>query len=264
MHVKRTCLLLSLFLAASCRLSIGAEADCAFLVPFQDDIAHLKKASPPLGQALETGSREFHRFRMGSCTALAVVPKAGLQESTVATDIAILKLGARRVISLGMAGSLDDAHKPGDIVFVRSVACHERGSHGEEGRFVPAPGAAEKPQGDPFLDRFQACMTALAESNGVRVSQAVLASGNSFIANELKRREIAVQCGAELVDMNAAGIIESCRSFGKPLCIVRIVSDRANETARADFDAFIKDRSRMNQFLDLAVQALQTACEDKP
>ena len=68
-------------------------------------------------------------------------------------------------------------------------------------------------------------------------------SGNSFIADYTKRRELAEQFQADLVDMNSAAMVECASAMKRPVYILRVVSDYANESATEDFRSFLENRN---------------------
>ncbi len=57
----------------------------------------------------------------------------------------------------------------------------------------------------------------------------VLASGDVFVTDPVVRRRLAER--ADLVDMEAYGVVYACREYGVPVRVVKHVSDSADETA---------------------------------
>ena len=64
----------------------------------------------------------------------------------------------------------------------------------------------------------------------------VLASGDVFVTDPVVRRRLAER--ADLVDMEAYGVVYACREYGVPVRVVKHVSDSADETA-LDWPALI-------------------------
>jgi nucleoside phosphorylase len=67
-----------------------------------------------------------------------------------------------------------------------------------------------------------------------------LVSGEVFVACGEKRGELARGFGAELVEMNAFGLLEAAEGTPAKVLILRVVSDKADEKASEDFSAFLK------------------------
>jgi adenosylhomocysteine nucleosidase len=68
-----------------------------------------------------------------------------------------------------------------------------------------------------------------------------LVSGDSFIASTEKRKWLRETFHADAVDMVSAGIARVCEANGVPYVILRALSDNADESASADFAAFVKN-----------------------
>ena len=67
-----------------------------------------------------------------------------------------------------------------------------------------------------------------------------LVSGEAFVASSEKREELARQFKAQIVEMNAFGLLSSVQGTGAKVLILRVISDFANERAGEDFAAFLK------------------------
>ncbi len=67
-----------------------------------------------------------------------------------------------------------------------------------------------------------------------------LVSGDSFIASTAKRTWLRETFKADAVDMVSAGIARVCEANGVPYVILRVLSDNADESASADFAAFVQ------------------------
>lgn len=73
-----------------------------------------------------------------------------------------------------------------------------------------------------------------------KVVMGTIASGDQFICDGSKNDWLSsnvrnVQC----VEMEGAAVAQVCYEFGVPFCVVRVISDNANESGGIDFDAFI-------------------------
>ncbi len=67
-----------------------------------------------------------------------------------------------------------------------------------------------------------------------------LVSGDSFIASSAKRKWLRETFDADAVDMVSVGIARVCEANGVPYVIIRVLSDNADESASADFAAFVR------------------------
>ena len=74
------------------------------------------------------------------------------------------------------------------------------------------------------------------------VCQGLIASGDQFIANPEKVTELtSVLDNLQCVEMEGAAVAQVCHEHQKPMVLVRVISDSANQAAITDFPAFIND-----------------------
>ncbi|MGD9873837.1 MAG: hypothetical protein AB7T27_06160 [Kiritimatiellia bacterium] len=237
---------------------LAGDFDAALLVAFDEDVKELSGLLNEVGTPMVFSQRTFHRLMAYPQKFLAVVSRAGLQESCSTADAALMKFKADRIISIGVAGSLSEKYKQGDIIVVRRVGRHDRGTYSGLCNFTAKDDQLTPLQWDSWLDNFHKRLKILAEERGITIHEDVLISGNSFISSEEKRQQLATRFKADLVDMNSAGILESTQSMGAPCYIIRVVSDYANETAGDDFKKFIENRvNNLTPLIALVADALK-------
>ncbi|MBU0677778.1 MAG: 5'-methylthioadenosine/S-adenosylhomocysteine nucleosidase [Verrucomicrobia bacterium] len=237
--------------------------DAAILVAFDDDVEDLKARFQPVGHPVRYAGREFHTVAAYGHKFLLAVTGAGLEQSAVTCDAALMKFGAERVISFGVAGALTDDISQGDLFIVNAAAQHDRGSYTTAG-YTPRSGASFGLHKDEFLDAFEGHVASLAVRENLQPNRATLVSGNCFIADSTKRRQLADSFAADLVDMNTAGLLASCHALDIPLSVLRIVSDHAESGAPDVFRTFVeKRRDRIAAALSVAVEALEETCKQE-
>lgn len=67
-------------------------------------------------------------------------------------------------------------------------------------------------------------------------------SGDSFIATAAQGAALrAALPDALAVEMEGAAVAQVCAAFGTPFAVLRTISDRADDSAHADFAAFIAE-----------------------
>lgn len=111
----------------------------------------------------------------------------------------------RRVINIGTAGALHDHH--GGLFLPSVVVEHDISA------------TELRAMGYPVIDRWE-----LPDGDG-----SVLASGDTFVADPVRRAELATT--ADLVDMEGCAIAHVAAEFGVACRLVKVVSDRADEQA---------------------------------
>jgi nucleoside phosphorylase len=211
-------------------------------------------ADPPAGAARTGFAPDLWRSRNAPITLC--LSGAGKVLATWAT--ARLAPGADILLALGTAGSLG-----GDAIGSLWL-CHEFVEHDYDVSAFGIPRGVtlfERMDG-PVLssarpEQLAAARAALARA-GLRAGECRMASGDCFIADGGRARELMAWTGARLVDMECAAVAKACvlRARGRdglplPFISLRSVSDNADheaaepweERARAasrDFAAFLK------------------------
>lgn len=256
--------LLLLYLGAGVtRINAMERPVAAVMVPSEDHLDPLAQELPSFGAPIRTADRRFTKSMLAGGAIIASGSRAGIAETVITCDVLMLKFRAPRLISLGVAGGLSEDYKVGDVVIVHQVGCYDRGTYGEDGAFIPKETALDNVHSDEKLEKFLAEFIDGARAAGLRVHEnGRLVSGDGFIASETKRRELVKRHGANLVDMNSEGIRETCRAFGTPYCIIRVVSDYANASANSDFMAFVEDDEYFLSLFQVLAAALKTSWEE--
>ncbi len=129
-----------------------------------------------------------------------------------------LAAGARAVVSIGLAGALDPALKPGDLVVGTEVAA-------EGLRFAADAGWAER------------LLAGLPEARLGRVAGAAAPLADAAAKARLRR-----ETGADGVDMESGAAARAAAAAGVPLAVLRAVSDGAGRNLpRAALAGFAAD-----------------------
>jgi adenosylhomocysteine nucleosidase len=143
-------------------------------------------------------------------TAAAVATTRALAEQEDTTDLVVLNIGTTGALRDGLSGLF----LPSEVV-----------NHDLNADAIRAIGI------DP--------MESLPIEGG---DGTVLASGDLLVTNPAVRARLAER--ADLVDMEAYGVVFACRQFGVPVRLVKHVSDAADESA-LDWPALVDASARI-------------------
>jgi adenosylhomocysteine nucleosidase len=148
------------------------------------------------------------------------------------------------VISTGVAGGLSPDLAIGDVVVSRDCVHHDMD--------VRALGFARGHI--PFTDlRFFASDPALGAralgarlASGHRVVRGRIVTGDQFIsgARHETHAHLTDELNGDAVDMESAAIAQVCHAHGVPFVSIRTISDKADGSAHADFNAFLPEVAR--------------------
>jgi adenosylhomocysteine nucleosidase len=200
----------------------------------EDRAGFEKVAGPPVRTISLVGGTVAHEYRVGSHKVVAARMGSGCVDTavTVARVLALNPVG--RVITTGPAGGIGGGVKIGEWVEVSAVVGWQQGRAGDGGRIFPKDGAERAVDGWEEKEK-----SATGDRRQGR-RHVRLVSGEVFVASSEKRGELAREFKAELVEMNALGLLAAVEGMKAEVMVLRVVSDLADEQASEDFATFLK------------------------
>jgi nucleoside phosphorylase len=202
----------------------------------EDRAAFEKEAGPPQRTSNLVGGTTVREYRVGPHKVVAAKMGSGCVTTAVTVARVLALSPVDRVVSTGPAGGIGDGVKVGEWFEVGEVVAWQQGRAGEGGRIFLKEEARMVVEG----------WGEAGGENGDKQSvtgdrRRVLVSGEVFVASGEKRRELAREFEAELVEMNAFGLLAALESMPVKVMILRVVSDLADERASEDFSGFLKE-----------------------
>ena len=135
----------------------------------------------------------------------------------------IVKFGADKVINTGVAGGLTDKTDILDTVVATALVQHDMDTtyFGDPRGLISGINVVEFPCDKALAEK----ITANVEGNCVR---GIVASGDCFVADNDKKKEISETFNAVACEMEGAAIAQVCYVNKIPFCVLRTISDGAN------------------------------------
>ena len=82
---------------------------------------------------------------------------------------------------------------------------------------------------------------AVAEVHGMP-HRGLIVSGDRFVSSAAESTRLQAELPDALaVDMESAAVAQVCADFGRPLAVLRTISDRADDQAHVDFPRFLAE-----------------------
>lgn len=78
------------------------------------------------------------------------------------------------------------------------------------------------------------------EKSGVHVFRGIIASGDTFVGSEEKSKNIHETFDAAACEMEGAALGQTAHIFDTPFCVIRAISDCADDDAHMDYPTFEK------------------------
>lgn len=137
---------------------------------------------------------------------LTIVAGGGHAEATSRKVDALISGGAKALVSFGIAGALDPALRPGDLIIADDIAM-------PDGRRLPCDAAWR-----------QRVLEKVSAQGGLVAGRSVAA------ATRAEKGSLFRETGAAAVDMESHHVAEAASRNGLPFLVIRAIADTADDT----------------------------------
>lgn len=193
--------------------------------------------------------------------AESLTTHAALREGHVSVSFALCGIGkvaaattATRIVEreqpdaivfTGVAGGLGPDVQRGDVVVGTTFLQHDLDASPIFPRYeVPLTGLSRFAADEDLSGRLVgAAKRTLSEMGAAasRVHAGLIISGDRFVSTTAEARDLQARLPDALaVEMEGAAIAQVCQAYAMPFAVVRSISDRADDEAHGDFNAFIE------------------------
>ena len=153
-------------------------------------------------------------------TIYALNSGAGEIAAAAATQLLISVFHADLILNFGVVGGLTDEMAKARTCVVESVVHYDfdtsEAGWAETARYLDYP-TVYVPTTAALVDR--------ALSIEPRLKKVICASADKFVGKAERKRELHALYGAEICEMEAAGIVLTCNRSGVPCLLIKTVSD---------------------------------------
>ena len=165
----------------------------------------------------------YTRGRLDGKDVVTAVCGIGKVFAAMCAQTMIVKFGADKVINTGVAGGLTDKTDILDTVVATALVQHDMDTtyFGDPKGMISGINVVEFPCDKALAEK----ITANVEGNCVR---GIVASGDCFVADNDKKKEISETFNAVACEMEGAAIAQVCYVNKIPFCVLRTISDGAN------------------------------------
>lgn len=235
----------------------ATDAPVAIVAAMREEM----RALLPLMSDVQTIARAGREFHLGLLAGRRVVlVRSGIGKVAAATTAALLaaEFAPAMLLFTGVAGGLGEGVRVGDVVLARALLQHDMDASPLFPRFeVPLTGRARFGVDAALADRVAAataaCLREVQREVGAehlaafgitqpRLHQGLVVSGDRFVATAAESTALREALPDALaVEMEGAAVAQVCADFGLPLAVLRVVSDRADDSAHVDFLRFTEE-----------------------
>ncbi len=186
----------------------------------------------------------FTKGKIGGRDVVVATCGVGKVFAALCTEAMILRYSPDEIINTGVGGALDKTLKIFDTVIAESVCQHDMdtSSLGDERGMISGINITYIKCDDGIQKRlYRASCDA-----GIAVKGGIVASGDQFVASKEKKDDIIKTFGASVCEMEGAAIGHVCYVNSVPFCVLRAISDGANDDSPVDFPTFCAKASDHN------------------
>lgn len=201
--------------------------------------------------------REYYKLEINDKPVIVVLSGIGKVAAASTATTLIHKFGVSKILFTGVAGSISDKANIGDLVVGEHYAQHDLDASPFFPKYqIPLLGKTLiKACEEEMSALLKACESFIKnievyvehkdlESIGLATPKIVvgdIASGDQFIKSKEQSDAILEGLPATVaVEMEGAAVAQVCYENDLPFCVLRTISDSANEDALIDFPRFIK------------------------
>ncbi|MBQ9060390.1 MAG: 5'-methylthioadenosine/adenosylhomocysteine nucleosidase [Firmicutes bacterium] len=181
----------------------------------------------------EISGVRFVRGRIHGIEVVAATCGIGKVFAALCAQTMILTYQPDLVINVGVAGSLSPKLNIGDIAVADRVVQHDMDTTaiGDPAGLLSGLDMVYLPCSTEVVQMMEACADAL----GYHHETGVVATGDVFMTDSQKKRQVADTFGAICCEMEGGSIGQVCYVNGTDFCILRAISDNGDENAHDDY-----------------------------
>lgn len=229
----------------------GKNKPLAILGAFYEEIRMLEDSL----EHKKTGTINGINYSYGKLAGKDVIlayTGIGKVNAAMTTALFINEFKPERVIFTGIAGGLNPGLQPTDIVVAEQCVHHDLVHiSGNESQSYIVTNPLNGTDNPVFFDSDTLMIKILRKlSQDLKLIRydttympgiffGTIATGDAFIASQVKKKELTDRFGADAVEMEGAAIAQVCFQFNVPFVIIRSISDNADENADFVLEKFL-------------------------
>lgn len=181
-----------------------------------------------------------------------VIVKSGIGKVNAArcTQILIDRFGPDAIVNTGIAGGIDPGFSVGDIVIGTGLLQHDFNvtAFGHAKGYLCTGNDHNSPTvfyaDEKLADALES--TAISQFPEKRISRGTIATGDLFVSDSEKKKELWETFKASAAEMEGAAIAQTASYAGVPFAVLRVISDQADGKAAQSFEVFEEETAKLS------------------
>jgi len=194
-------------------------------------------------EVVDYARNKFYLAEFDNKELVLAYSKIGKVNSATTATIMIEKFNAKKILFSGVAGSVDEDLKIGDLVIATKTTQHDVDLtvFGYEPGYIP-----ESKVYFECDEKLNLIAKKVAEKMGIKLKEGIIASGDQFIHSKEKKEWIKKNFNAVAIEMEGGAVGCVTWTLDVPFFMLRAISDTAEEGAGVDFDKFLEESSKVS------------------
>lgn len=190
------------------------------VVAMQSEVESFLSAKKLKVERIKYGGFDVMKFNLGQNEVYCVRSGVGEIFASAATQMLISVYKVEVIINFGVCGALTERLSVGEVALVEGVVHYDFDTSPidgcEIGRYLQYPEVTLRPD---------KALLELAKNVNPRIQPVVCASADKFVADEKIKENLAKIYGADVCEMESAGVLLACLNMEVPCLIVKAISD---------------------------------------
>jgi adenosylhomocysteine nucleosidase len=247
MKIKLTVLLITLLSTSSFAQIIAILGAMPEEVQLLESALKHPKTKNVLGFEFKTGKLNGKKVVIGE-TGI------GKTNASMTTTLIIKTFHPKSIIFTGIAGAVNKELNQGDILIGQKLTYHDYGRLTNEGFVANPTRNPHTKKANPQYFIADSVLVDLANQAAQsvdlkhitfnlpapRIFTGTIVTGDTFVASSIAVDNFRKKYQADATEMEGAAVAQICWQQSVPFLVIRSISDKANETAPADFQTFKK------------------------
>ena len=190
-----------------------------------------------LKEEVKQASMTYYIGKLKNKDVVIVTCGIGKVNAAVCSQILIDRFKVSKIINVGIAGGLKEDIYPGDIVIASNLVQHDMDTRffGDKLGQIPRLDTFDFKCNKELIDL---ALLASKHIKNINCFSGRIVSGDQFISESSKLKELNSIFGAFACEMEGASIGQVCYLNKTPFVVIRSISDNAINGSHMDYDKF--------------------------
>ena len=212
----------------------------AIIGAMDSEIANLKSMLENT-EEIKIAGITYYKGKLHGKDVVLLKSGVGKVNAAVATTIAIERFNIEKIIFTGVAGSGNPNYNIADIVISKNLIEHDFDTRDIDGDYITVlvEGYNDNyyPADEALIELAKSSAEKVITNSKVYID--TIATGDQFVGNNEKVKQIHDKFKAGAIEMEGASVAHTALMYKIPFVVIRSLSDKADSDAEVDYPKFV-------------------------